>query len=614
MLRVLPETESCPRCAGPTFVLKSTPRSVVTLAHGPFAAREVLRACKAGCREPSGQRTLSRSEALARLAPPGGVYGYDLEVRVGLERFLKHRQREEVRGDLLREGAALSTGQESRLAARFIEHLEALHRKRAPQLAEAMRQDGGYPMHVDATGEDGRGTSLVVYNAWRGWVLGAWKLSTERTELVLPRLREAVDAFGPPRAIMRDLGRAMIESAKTLVRERKLRVPILSCHAHLLRDVGKDLMADAYDQLRLLIRRHGLRAKLRSFARGLGRRLSSELPKLRDGVESWASASAGHALPAGADGAAFVRALAQWALDYPQEGDGLGFPFDRPYLDFYRRCRIVRRALDAVRRKDGGRAGGRREVVRLARVLDCVLRDRAFSEVAAKLARRAALFERLRRALRLHPTGKPPRATVLSPCRAAAELQDVRRAVENLRRSLRRSRPERGPAQDARQAIDIVLAHIERHGASLWGHAIRLPKEAGGGIRLVDRTNNALESFFRAMKQGERRRSGRKVLSYDFERLPAGAALAANLARPDYVDILCGSLDRLPEAFAELDAARREREPIASDADLEPRAEGEVLSSSLPYQDRALVRSEALCAWITSAARSRAPEVALSPR
>jgi hypothetical protein len=41
-----------------------------------------------------------------------------------------------------------------------------------------------------------------------------------------------------------------------------------------------------------------------------------------------------------------------------------------------------------------------------------------------------------------------------------------------------------------------VLDHLERHGGSLWGHAIRLPKEVGRGIRLVDRTNNALESFF----------------------------------------------------------------------------------------------------------------------
>jgi hypothetical protein len=29
-------------------------------------------------------------------------------------------------------------------------------------------------MHVDATGEDGRGTLLLVLAGWRQWVLGAW--------------------------------------------------------------------------------------------------------------------------------------------------------------------------------------------------------------------------------------------------------------------------------------------------------------------------------------------------------------------------------------------------------------------------------------------------------
>ncbi|MBI4678907.1 MAG: hypothetical protein HY748_15115 [Elusimicrobia bacterium] len=331
-------------------------------------------------------------------------------------------------------------------------------------------------------------------------------------------------------------------------------------------------------------------------------------------VESWARSATGHVLPTGANGEAFVRSLAQWTLDYAQEGDGLGFPFDRPYLDFYRRCRTIRRAADASLRKESGDDRGRRELLRLARILDPVLSDRAFPEVAARLARRANLFEQLRQALRLHPDGKPAGATILSPSLAAAELQDVRRAVERFERVLRRRRPERGPAQDAREAIDIVLDHLERHGGSLWGHAIRLPKEAGGGIRLVDRTNNALENFFRRMKQGERRRSGRKVLTYDFEQLPAGAALVANLARPDYVEILCGSLDRLPEAFAELDAAQRDEDFAACEPEAISFPDEDALSRSMPYQDRALIRSEALRAWIQSAAQSRAPTVALYAR
>jgi hypothetical protein len=35
--------------------------------------------------------------------------------------------------------------------------------------------------------------------------------------------------------------------------------------------------------------------------------------------------------------------------------------------------------------------------------------------------------------------------------------------------------------------------------------------------------------------------------------MPAEAALVRNLERDDYVAIVCGSLDRLAEAFAELD-------------------------------------------------------------
>ena len=611
----MPETESCPRCAGPTLFVRSAERNVVTLAHGPFVAREVLRECKSGCREPSGKQTIVRSRTLARQVAPGAVYGYDLEVRIGLERHLHHRQREEVRADLIGEhGISLSTGQESILAARFIEHLEALHWKRAPQLAQAMRNDGGYPMHIDATGEDGRGTTFVVYNAWRQWALGAWKLSTERADLVLPRLRQTTQAFGQPCAIMRDLGRAMIEAAGQLVLEMHWDIPILGCHTHLLRDVGKDMMKTSHDELRELVRRHRLRTQLGAFARGLGRPLSAQLPTLRANVKSWAQSATGHALPAGADGAAFVRCLAQWTLDYAQEGDGLGFPFDRPYLDFYRRCRTLRRAADATLRKESGDASGCRELLRLARILDPVLGERAFGEVAAKLARQAELFERLRQVLRLHPNGRTATATLPSSVKAAAELQDVRQAVERLERNLQSLRPARGPAQDRREAIDIVLDHLERHGGSLWGHVIRLPKDAGGGIRLVDRTNNALESFFRGMKQGERRRSGRKVLTYDFEQLPAGAALVSNLARPDYVEILCGSLDRLPEAFAEIDAEQRVDDLAACRAGKTPALDDEVLSRALPYEDRALIRSSALGAWIQSAAQSRAPMAALGVR
>ena len=174
--------------------------------------------------------------------------------------------------------------------------------------------------------------------------------------------------------------------------------------------------------------------------------------------------------------------------------------------------------------------------------------------------------------------------------------------------SLHKRRPMRGPGQDVRQAIDIVLTHIKRHGTSLWGHVLRIPKRVGGGIRVVDRTNNALEGFFRTVKHGERRRSGRKSLTQDLEQLPPGAALAMNLTIEDYVTILCGSLEQLPSAFAELDA-RKETSLAgtnAATASAEP-LESDVASASLPAADRRLIRTTQMESRILAAARSRAP-------
>jgi hypothetical protein len=133
---------------------------------------------------------------LAKHLLPASVVGYDVMVRVGLERFLRHRQREEICALIEDEaGIRISTGEVSALARRFVHYLARLHQARAERLKAALASDGGWPMHVDATGEDGRGTLLLVMAGWRQWVLGAWKISTERAELILPCLHETVRTF-----------------------------------------------------------------------------------------------------------------------------------------------------------------------------------------------------------------------------------------------------------------------------------------------------------------------------------------------------------------------------------------------------------------------------------
>ena len=101
----------------------------------------------------------------------------------------------------------------------------------AGSFRQALESDGGFPLHIDATGEDGRGTMVTAFAGWRGWVLHAWKASTERAEFILPGIQRVAASFGPPCAIMRDLGRAMTEAADEFVRSLKKPIPVLACRS-----------------------------------------------------------------------------------------------------------------------------------------------------------------------------------------------------------------------------------------------------------------------------------------------------------------------------------------------------------------------------------------------
>ena len=582
---------------------KTTQRHGATIALGEFVARETVLACAAGCHHESGTLVTHRPASLtSKLLPHSGV-GYDVMVHVGRARYLAHRRREDVCAELSsKHGLHYSTGQVSRLARLFVRYLGRLHRRHAGELKAALHGDGGWPMHVDATGENGRGTIYAVLAGWRPWVLGAWKIATERAELILPCLRETVGFFGPPCAAVRDLGKAVIPALEDFVKEYSLDIPVLGCHQHFAADIGKDLLDPSHAELRRLFRRTGVRADLRCLARDLGRTIGEEIEEGRQAVREWQSlADDGHRVPGGRDGLAVVRALTQWTLDFPAEATGLDFPFDRPYLDLHNRCLQALRAVDAFLRHPPEDQVVTRALRRLHRALRPVDSEVPFRQITRRLRDRARLFDELRGVLRL-AADQPEDETV-------EELDRMHEALDALAVSLRERRPERGPARDTREAIDLVLEHIERHGKSLWGHAIRLPEGADGGIRLVARTNNRIENLFKESKHGERQRSGRKNLTQDLEHFPAEALLAHNLKCPDYVGIVCGSLDRLDEAFAELDREDRERklkglppgEQITSNVVLQ------IGSASLPTADRRVVRSKEMDRRVRAAASSRAP-------
>jgi len=602
--------DGCPVCRDVMLVEKTFTHHGITLEHGHFEVRETTYICSKGCRR-HGAKVRHRSSELAHRLPPRGTVGYDVIVFIGIKRFLEYRQRNDIQALLHEEyGITLSTGEISLTERDFLVYLAALHLEHAPTLRAALTGDGGWPMHVDATGEDGRGTLLAIYAGWRRWVLGSWKIPTERADAILPRLQEIAKLFGNPCSIMRDLGKAVIEATETFA--EGLEIPILACHTHFLRDVGKDLLKADHDKLRELVRRFGVQKKLRELVRDLGRKLGTKISSVRDDLNEWLEQDIrGYELPKGQAGVAFARQMAVWAIDYKADGTDDGFPFDLPYLDFYRRCLQICRAAEAFICGPRGNRQAFKAIERLHRIVVLVRSEVPFQRPVRILETRQQHFTELREALRLKPKIKrdlPKTHQQSTP----DELRDIEAAVTKFVRSLRKQRPERGPAKAKRDGIDIILDHIDRHGQHLWGHLIHIPKSAGGGDRVVERTNNLLEGFFRGGKQGERRRSGRKNLTQDLEQLPEEAALAANLKQPDYVKIVCGTLEDLPRAFATLDAKDRRTALPARLHSNSKAGDSDVISSSTSTDDRNFVRTDAMKKQIHRAARSRAPRI--SPR
>ena len=599
-VKVEPEDWKCPLCGGPVKVQKSRARQGRTLSHGEFEAWETVEVCIAGCRYPSGEKVIRRAAMLVGEFPPQRVVGYDVIVYVGMKRYLEHQQREEILSALeTGYGITLSCGEVSNLARLFLDYMLRLHKAHVHDLRAALDSDGGYPLHIDATGEDGRGTLFVAFAGWQRWVLGAWKLPTERADAILPCLREVAEEFGAPCAVMRDLGKAMINAVADFLVEEKLDIPDLACHAHFLKDIGKDLLEPSHSALRGAFRKLKVRPKLRMLARELGRKLGGAVEGVRLEVREWVEGETkDRTLPKGRAGIGAVRSISQWVLDYEADSSGDDFPFDRPYLDLYSRCTLTIKGIDGFLGSPPKDKGVLKALIRLRRILapvDCSLPIRPH---ARYLSERAALFDGLRSALRLTPSknkvNHPEAGTFVE------ELADIRQEVETYVRNLKSRREANAAGPDTRKAIDMILRHIEKHGKSLWGHEIELPD---GETRLVDRTNNYPEGFFRNLKHDERRRSGRKVLTQDFENLPPEAALVRNLLREDYVAIVCGNIDQLPRSFAQLDAEDRvKRLSNETPADVKPQRSIEIASASLPSSDKRLVRTVGMKQHLQAAA------------
>jgi len=524
-------------------VQKSKKRIVTTMETGTIQAREIRKVCSVDLSHP-----VEISEALAQIVPAGQRYGYDLIVAAGTARYLRNMQRQEIRAELFREkNMTLSTGTISKLCDRFLLYLEALHLHCAPALRAAM--EGGYPLHIDATNEYGKGGLFLCLDGFRGWVLHAVKIGTENSMELRPAVEKTIGLFGDPIAIMRDLGSG---GAKSVMYLRQKGIPDLVCHYHFLGAVGKKLFDNNYSALRNLLRQSKVRTKLRELLRELRR---NQAVDVYDG-------KFGHGRMR-----EDLLALVLWILE-GTGGKDLPYPFCLPHLDFYQRCHdITNRAQRWI---PFPRSHVERRVLkRLSGIMIQMNKIERFAWVTPILEENWTSFCELRDILRLtdaeYPRGDRRNITDWESLVIKVKyLREVEKNItiyhEKIRQNVTTAKDKK--IKDIRISPEsIILKYLDRYKDFLFGHPV-IRNNDDRIIGMVERTNNGAEHFFGDDKQKIRRRVGRANLGRDLEDQPAQAALVSNLNHTDYVEIVCGSLEQLPDAFAKLDREKLKQKSV----------------------------------------------------
>lgn len=547
-----PAQTDCPDCQAPLQVYKTQSRTLHTLYLGGFTAHQTFLHC-----ERCHNNTIYRAEELSRLAPSGCTFGYDVLVFVGKALFLRHRPTEEVVEELRARQIRLSPSEVGYLAKKFIVYLALAHRQSASALKEAMHAQGGYILHLDGTGEGGGPMLMSSLDSLSEIVLGNVKVPSEKTEQIVPFLQTIKRRFGVPVATVHDMGHGILAAVQVVFPG----VPDFVCHFHFLRDVGKDLLEADYDAIRQRLRHHGLTEKLLYYAR----RFKTAIDEQPGLVENFCQNVQGHSLPSQkleVFPLLCAYALIQWALEGKTDGQGYGFPFDRPHVQFAKRLRALGQGLEQI--KDvhlRGQWADNKPLFKLSCELKSLCADEGLQRILTSIDLKIEVFDRLRSAMRIAEAGG---AAGLNSGSRPLAMGPIEKAVEHFHQGITsRADYASNPHWQA------LIRQIDKYKDKLFADPIAVPTPNGTRRIQPQRTNNLMERFFRDFRRGARRRSGHNSISRLLQSMIADTPLVRNLENPRYLKILLRGQATLEERFAQIDAQTVREELRAAQGCLE---------------------------------------------
>lgn len=529
-----PKEGCCPDCHIPLKVLKTSARRVVTLHIGPFCARQTVLTCE------QCHRTY-RCQELSNLVAPSCNFGYDVMVYVGKALFLRHRRSGEISTELAAKNVPISPSEVEVLAKKFIVYLAIAHRQCSPKIRQMMHTQGGYIFHLDGTSE-GKGPLLMSgLDSLTEIVLGNVKLPSEKKEQVIGFLKEIKQLFGDPIALVHDMSSGILKAVAKVFDH----IPDFICHYHFLTDIGKDLFGKEYDIIRKRLRKHGITSKLYYRAKRLKLVIDGN-PLLIDtfnrGVQSKNfSDSSVELIPT-----ISAYSLIHWALDGKNQGQGYGFPFDRPHVVFAQRLYLLYSQLEqfkSIYLRDQWRDN--KPLFKLSCDLMDVCSDTVLRRTIIEIESKMKIFDELRDAMRIAPKSG---SKGLNSDNMNTSIDTIEKSVQNFRQRLM-ANPHYSTCKDYQK----MIAQIDKYWEKLFADPIIVDTPAGKDSVQPQRTNNLMERFFRDFRRQYRRKTGNNSMSKILQAMLADTPLVKNLQNQRYMELLLDGKATLEELFANID-------------------------------------------------------------
>jgi hypothetical protein len=501
------------------------------MTYSKFRAKEVV-------------RSFPKDSSLSIIVPSGSRYAYDIISKVGFESLVAGKRLSEIKHELESVIPNLNIPFSSLYdqQRKFLFYFGELHRQATPSIKEYLHSFDRVNWLIDGTLEPGSDVFFGVKECQKYIMLDCFKIATENERDICSCLRTVGESFGPPDEIVHDLSKIIQKACQTVYSDVVQRV----CHFHFTRDVGKDLYELPQEMLTNRLRKLKLQLHLKDQRKKQNQWLRHAVDDKQVLIlENLLKDKQVAIIDNEVLGREIFLSLNYWMLDYANDGKRQGYPFDPYLLYFHRRITKVYESIHKIVASALSETGIPQCLSYLLNKLEIYFSDREVTRASSLYEEAFSIFNDIRASLRLLDISENTSPIYESFEISPLEQNEIINNIFDLKSKLNEQMQSTKDAAK-KNLYDIALKHINKYEPYLVSES-----NLDNVNYKMTRTTNKLEQHWGNAKRTKRRVTGKKKLTREFNSLPKEFMLVQNLNNQDYVDLVIGDIEKLPEKLAE---------------------------------------------------------------